>query len=64
MAKQHSSVADLYQTDLERHLFTPTPARAPKRRRSASEVTANMREWWKFGWSRWKEAVASISLSS
>ncbi|MGD8699484.1 MAG: hypothetical protein PVJ43_09350 [Gemmatimonadales bacterium] len=63
MAKQHASVAELYQTDLERHLFTPRRARAPKTRRSAGELSAQVRDWWKFGWARWKEAVATISLS-
>jgi hypothetical protein len=63
MAKQHSSVAELYQTDLERHLFTPRRSRAPKPRRSTGMITAQMRDWWRFGWTRWKEAVAAISLS-
>ncbi len=62
MAKQRS-VAELYQSDLERHLFTPRRARPPRPRRSASAMTAQMREWWRFGWTRWKEAVAAISLS-
>jgi len=63
MAKQHVSVAELYQTDLERHLFTPRSARAPKPRRPSGAITAQMREWWRFGWTRWKEAVATISIS-
>jgi hypothetical protein len=63
MAKQQSSVAELYQTDLERHLFTTRSSRSPRQRRSADEITAQLREWWKFGWTRWKEAVATISIS-
>jgi len=63
MAQQHSSIAELYQTDLERHLFTPRRARAPRPRRSASQITEQIREWWRFGRTRWKEAVAAISIS-
>jgi hypothetical protein len=63
MAQQRSSLAELYQTDLERHLFTPRPARAPGPRRPASLIGAQVVAWWKVGWTRWKSALAAITVS-
>jgi hypothetical protein len=63
MAQQRSSLAELYQTDLERHLFTPRPARAPSPRRPDVPIGARVAAWWKFGWTRWKSALAAITVS-
>lgn len=63
MAQQRSSLAELYQTDLERHLFTPRPARLPSPRWPAVPIGARVVAWWKVGWTRWKSALASITIS-
>lgn len=50
-ARKYHSIDDLYQTDLDRHLFAPTARRA---RRDYELLAVRMRDWLETGWSRWK----------
>jgi hypothetical protein len=54
-ARDRAAAVDMYKTDLERHLFAPTP---PRRWRSPAQVFEDvgdwLRDWLLGGWSRWK----------
>lgn len=63
MAEQRFTVAELYQTDLERHLFATSPRRSANRRRSG-ELTIDFRAWWDVGWNLSKSALGALTLST
>ena len=47
--------ADLYRTDLERHMFAP--GSGPRRRRrtpAIGQIADWVRDWLRGGWTRWK----------
>ncbi len=58
--RKNTVAADIYKTDLERHMFAPT--RRPRRRRRVS-VTDNVGDWlrdWILGsWSRWRSLAGA-----
>ncbi|NIW35196.1 MAG: hypothetical protein GWN32_01025 [Gemmatimonadetes bacterium] len=51
------SVATIYRSDLERHLFAPAPRRRRRRtsRRNASPLADWLRNWFLAGRARWKQ---------
>lgn len=57
---QRASVADLYQKDLDRHLFAWTPRR--RQRRKPGPILPTMSQWlgaWLVViWTHWKAALA------
>ncbi len=58
-AQHRASVADMYQTDLERYLFAPAPRRSrPRATPRLGTVRDWMNEWWASGWPRWKAVMA------
>lgn len=56
-------IGDLYQSDLERHLFAPgsPPERSTERRHEP--VGERILKTVQVGWTRWKELAISLYLS-
>lgn len=47
-------ISDIYQTDLERHLFAPSPSRRGRERRARGDaVVAGVLAWLAFIWAYW-----------
>lgn len=55
-----ASVAQMYQTDLERHLFAP-PAK-PGRARRQDPLADRLRDWFMAGWVRWKQLAEAANF--
>ncbi len=58
------ATAEIYQTDLERHLFAPAPRRNGRAQSQLGfEPLADwLRDWWQTGLSRWKAAAEAWNL--
>ena len=52
-AQTPNAVAEIYQSDLERHLFAPPP-RLRRRRRRLDSLADRLHDWFMAGWTRWK----------
>ena len=63
--RNQASVAEIYQTDLERHLFAPASRRNGRTAvRLALDPLADwVRDWFASGWSRWKALAEAWDLS-
>ena len=62
MRARKSAAADMYKTDLERHLFAPT--RRPRHRRRAPVIDSVgdwLRDWILGGWSRWRPLAGAAN---
>ena len=54
------STIDIYQTDLERHLFAPAPRRVAGP--SLELLSDWLRDWLVSGWMRWKQLAQAVNL--
>jgi hypothetical protein len=63
--RNRPSPAEIYQTDLERHLFAPASRRngRPSAWPALDLVAGWIRDWFASGWSRWKALAAAWDLS-
>ncbi len=52
-----ATVAEIYQSDVERHLFAPSsrPTQRRLRRHHQDPLADRLRDWFMAGWARWKE---------
>lgn len=60
--QQRPEAQHLYKTDLDRHLFTPTPRRAIRQPPIRRTVADALRVWWHSGCSLWKSTVSYVNL--
>lgn len=62
--RHRPSTIDIYQTDLERHLFAPAPRRASRVRAwSSFDLLSDwLRSWLVSGWARWKDGAQTVNL--
>ena len=64
MNARDQQVSDLYQWDLERHLFAPAQRRNRRQahRMSLEPMSEWLRDWMLTGWSRWKALAQAAYL--
>ncbi len=55
------TVAAIYQSDLDRHLFAPSSKPMRMRRRDQNPLADRVRDWFMAGWTRWKELTEAAS---
>lgn len=62
--RHRPSTIDMYQTDLERHLFAPAPRRASRVRAwpSLDVMSDWLRGWLVNGWARWKGLSQAVNF--
>jgi hypothetical protein len=62
-ARKSTVAADMYKTDLERHMFAPTrrPRRRQKRAPVIDDVGDWLRDWILGGWSRWRTLAGATN---
>jgi len=54
-------IADLYQTDMDRHLFAFERPRQGGRPEVLDRLAVSVREWMG-GWARWRTALAQLTM--
>ncbi len=61
-ASYRQNVSEMYQFDIERHLFAPAPRRARRRghRLDLDPLAEWVRGWLLAGWYRWKVQVMDL----
>jgi hypothetical protein len=62
-ANERVTVAAIYQSDLDRHLFAPSLRPIRTRRRNHDPLADRVRDWFMAGWARWKELAEAASFS-
>ena len=61
--RETAAVVDIYNTDLERHLFAPAPHRNRSSNGNFNRLTDWLRDWLVTGWTRWKHLAEAIYLT-
>jgi hypothetical protein len=61
--RETAAIVDIYNTDLERHLFAPAPHRNRSSNGNFNRLTDWLRDWLVTGWTRWKHLAEAICLT-
>jgi hypothetical protein len=61
-APERVEVMEIYQTDLERHLFAPPPRPNRRRARRQAQWADRLRDWFMSSWTRWKELAEAAYM--